>query len=349
LNLREHLDTTIVNTAVPSITASLNVAPLSLKTIVTSYILSFAVCIPMSGWLADHFGTKRVFSIAVILFTLSSILCGVSINASMLVAARILQGVAAAMMMPVGRLTILRTYSKPELLRVMNFVIIPALIAPLLGPTIGGTIVHWFSWRTIFFVNVPIGLLALFFIHKYMPDYYGDKPRPFDLVGMVLFTSGIALLSWLLEVFGEHQIDMTSAAILLLVALSLLGAYVIHARRTRFPLLSLTLFRIRTFRISVSGGFITRLGVGGLPFLLPFLYQQGLGMPAWQSGLLMMPVALAAIGMKLVSIKLLNRYGYRSILIANTLMNGIIISLFSLVTLTTPLTLIILLSLGIGF
>lgn len=345
----EQLDTTIVNTAVPTIAASLNVTPLSLKTIVASYILSFAVCIPMSGWLADHFGTKRVFSMAVILFTLSSILCGLSVNAPMLVAARILQGIGAAMMMPVGRLAILRTYSKSELLRAMNFVIIPALIAPLLGPTIGGVIVHWFSWRNIFFVNVPIGLLALIFIHKYMPDYYGDKSRPFDLVGMVLFASGIALLSWLLEVFGEHATDVTSAVILLLLALGLLGTYVIHARRIHFPLLRLTLFRIRTFQISIIGGFITRLGVGSLPFLLPFLYQQGLGMPAWQSGLLMMPLAIGAMGMKLISIKLLNHYGYRYVLIANTLMIGIIMSLFSLVTHATPLVLIILLTLAIGF
>ena len=345
----EQLDTTIVNTAVPTIAASLNVAPLSLKAIVASYILSFAVCIPMSGWLADHFGTKRVFSMAVILFTLSSILCGLSVNAPMLVAARILQGIGAAMMMPVGRLAILRTYSKPELLRAMNFVIIPALIAPLLGPTIGGVIVHWLSWRNIFFVNVPIGLLALIFIHKYMPDYYGDKLRAFDLLGMVLFASGIALLSWLLEVFGEHKIDITSASILLLLAFSLLGAYVIHARRIPFPLLNLTLFRIRTFRISVAGGFVTRLGIGSLPFLLPFLYQQGLGMPAWQSGLLIMPIAIAAMGMKLISIKLLKLYGYRHVLIANTLMIGIIMSLFSLVTHATPLVLIVLLTLAIGF
>lgn len=345
----EQLDTTIVNTAVPSIAASLGVPPLSLKTIVASYILSFAVCIPMSGWLADRFGTKRVFGMAVILFTLSSMLCGLAVNAPMLVATRILQGVGAAMMMPVGRLTILRTYSKSELLRAMNFVIIPALIAPLLGPTIGGLIVHWLSWRNIFFVNVPIGLLALVFVQKYMPDYYGDKSRPFDLVGMVLFASGIALLSWLLEVFGEHQIDVTSASVLLLLALSLLGTYVIYARRTRFPLLRLTLFRIRTFRIAVLGGGITRLGIGGLPFLLPFFYQQGLGMPAWQSGLLMMPIAAAAMGMKVFSVKLLQYYGYRKVLIANTLLIGITISLFSFVTKNTPIVFIVLLALAVGF
>ena len=170
----EQLDSTIVNTAVPAMAASLHVTPLSLKAVVTSYILSLAVCIPVSGWMADRFGTRRVFSIAVAIFTLSSILCGLALNVPMLVAARILQGLGAAMMMPVGRLAIIRTFPKSELLVAMNFVIIPALIGPLLGPTVGGLIVHWLSWREIFFVNVPVGLAALFIIHRYMPDYRGD-------------------------------------------------------------------------------------------------------------------------------------------------------------------------------
>jgi len=197
----------------------------------------------------------------------------------MLVAARILQGIGAAMMMPVGRLAIIRTFPKAELLTAMNFVIIPALIGPLLGPTVGGLIVHWLSWREIFFVNVPVGLVALLLIQRHMPDYRGDAPRPLDIVGLVLFGSGTALLSWLLEVFGEHHLDVTSAAILLLLSLSLLAAYVLHARQASHPLLRLALFRVRTFRISVIGGFITRLGIGGLPFLLPLLYQLGLGLP----------------------------------------------------------------------
>lgn len=293
----EQLDTTIVNTAVPAMAESLQVTPLSLKAVVASYILSLAVCIPVSGWMADRYGTRRVFSIAVGLFTFSSVLCGLALNAPMLVAARILQGVGAAMMMPVGRLTIIRTFPKSELLRAMNFVIIPALIGPLLGPTVGGLIVHWVSWRYIFFVNVPMGLLALWLAHRHMPDYRGDAARPLDVVGLVLFGSGTALLSWLLEIFGEHRIDATSAAVLLLLCVSLLAAYVWHARETPHPLLRLRLFRVRTFRISVMGGFVTRLGVGGMPFLLPLLYQLGLGLPAWQSGLLMMPTAAAAMGM----------------------------------------------------
>jgi EmrB/QacA subfamily drug resistance transporter len=345
----EQLDSTIINTAVPSMAASLHVAPLSLKAVVTSYILSLAVCIPISGWMADRYGTRRVFSAAVATFTFASVLCGLSLNVPMLVAARLLQGMGAAMMMPVGRLTIVRTFPKSELLMAMNFVIIPALIGPLLGPTIGGLIVHWLPWRVIFFINVPVGLAAQWLIHRHMPDYRGDGPRPLDVVGLVLFGAGIALLSWLLEVFGEHQIDATSAAILLLVSLSLLAAYAWHARHTRYPILRLALFRVRTFRVAVVGGFITRLGLGGLPFLLPLLYQLGLGLPAWQSGLLMMPATAAAMAMKLISAPILRRFGYRRVLTINTLMIGVTISLFAAVVPATPIALIVLLSLAQGF
>ncbi|WP_348696114.1 DHA2 family efflux MFS transporter permease subunit [Duganella fentianensis] len=345
----EQLDSTIVNTAIPSMAASLQVTPLSLKAVVTSYILSLAVSIPISGWMADRYGTRRVFMSAVAIFTLASVMCGLSINSPMLVAARLLQGLGAAMMMPVGRLTIVRTFPKSELLSAMNFVIVPALIGPLLGPTVGGLIVHWLTWRDIFFVNVPVGITAIFLAHRYMPDYRGEAARPLDLIGLVLFGTGVALLSWLLEIFGEHQIDITSAAVLMLIALSLLLAYGWHARDTVYPLLQLALFRVRTFRVSVLGGFITRIGVGGLPFLLPLLYQLGLGLPAWQSGLLMMPSAAAAMGMKLISARVLNRFGYRQVLIVNTVLIGLTISLYSLVQQGTPLYLIVGISLMLGF
>lgn len=344
----EQLDATIVNTAVPSMAVSLQATPLSLKAVVSSYILSLAVGIPVSGWMADRFGTRRVFGGAVLLFTFASVMCGLAVNVPMLVAARILQGLGAAMMMPVGRLAIIRTFSKSELLTAMNFVIIPALIGPLLGPTVGGLIVHWFTWREIFFVNVPVGLLALWLIHRHMPDYKGDRKRPLDVIGLVLFGSGAALLSWLLEVFGEHRLDITSEAVLLVLSLALLAAYAWHAGQTAFPLLRLTLFRVRTFRVSVVGGFATRLGIGGLPFLLPLLYQLGLGMPAWQSGLLMMPAALGAMGMKLVAGRLLKRLGYRQVLTVNTVLIGITIGMFSLIEPGTPIWAIVLLGLAQG-
>lgn len=345
----EQLDATIVNTAIPSIAASLQVTPLSLKSVVTSYILGLAVGIPVSGWMADRYGTRRVFGIAIAIFTLASVLCGLAASAQMMVAARLLQGLGGAMMMPVGRLAIVRTFAKSELLGAMNFVIIPALIGPLLGPTIGGLIVHWASWRAVFFVNVPVGLAALYLVYRYMPDYHGDEKRPLDIPGLLLFSSGTAILSWLLEVFGEHTLSPLEALLWLALSVGLLAAYVWHSTSASFPLLRLALLRVRTFRISVLGGFVTRLGVGGLPFLLPLLYQVGLGLPAWKSGLLMMPTAAAAMGMKLVSAKVLARFGYRQVLVVNTVCIGITIGLYALVGADTPLWAIIGIGLMQGF
>jgi EmrB/QacA subfamily drug resistance transporter len=345
----ETLDTTIVNTAVPAMAHSLEVAPLSLKAVVASYILSLAVFIPVSGWMADRFGTRRVFFTAVSVFTAASLLCGIAANVPMLVAARLLQGAGAAMMMPVGRLTIVRTFAKSELLAAMNFVVVPALVGPLLGPTLGGLIVHVASWRYIFLVNLPVGVVALAMIVRFLPEYRGEARRPLDVIGFVLFGSGVALLSWLLEVFGEHRLDLTSEGVLFVVSVGLLVAYALHASREPWPLLKLPLFRVRTFRTAVAGGFVTRIGIGGMPFLLPLLYQVGMGLPAWQSGLLMMPSAAAAITMKFATRHILGRLGYKRVLTLNTAMIGAAIACFSLVDASTPKTAIVGLALALGF
>ena len=344
----EQLDSTIVNTAIPAMAHSLGVTPLSLKAVVTSYTLSLAVCIPLSGWLAERFGSRRVFLWALAMFTLSSVLCGLAVSAPMLVAARVPQGIAAAMMMPVGRMAIVRTFAKGELLLAMNFVIIPALLGPLLGPTVGGLIVHWASWREIFFVNLPVGLAALWFGHKHMPDYHGDAARPLDVRGLLLFGGGAGLLSWLLEIFGEHDLAGGEMWALFGVALVLFLAYGWHAHSAPYPLLRLSLLRTRTFRVAVLGGFVTRLGVGGMPFLLPLLFQLGLGLPAWQSGLLMMPAAAAAMVMKVVSTALLRRFGYRQILVVNTVLVAITMASYALVTPATPIIAIVMLGLVMG-
>ncbi len=340
----ENLDATIVNTAVPTMAASLEVTPLSLKGVLTSYTLCLAVFIPISGWMADRFGTKRVFTWAVCLFTLGSLACGLAVNSPMLVAARVIQGIGGAMMTPVGRLALVRTFPRSEMLTAMNFVVIPALIGPLLGPFMGGLIVHWLPWRTIFFVNLPIGLLGLWLIRRHMPDYRDDAVAPLDRWGFLLFGSGIALLSYVLEIFGEHRLTPAPVLGLLAVALVLLGAYYWHGSRVPNPVMRLGLFRIRTFNIAVLGGIITRLGVGGMPFLLPLLYQIGLGHPAWKAGLLTMPQAAAAITMKLLSKGLLARFGHRRVLLVNTVGFGLTMAAFSLVGPGTPVWGILLLS-----
>jgi EmrB/QacA subfamily drug resistance transporter len=344
----EQLDSTIVNTSIPAIAASLGTTPLSLKAVAGSYIISLAVCLPLSGWLSQRFGARRVFLSAIGLFTLSSVACGLAVSAPMLVAARTPQGMAAAMMMPVGRMAIVRTFPRAELLRAMNFVIVPALLGPLLGPTVGGLIVHWLSWRDIFFINVPVGLAALWFGHRHMPDYKAETREPLDLRGFVLFGGGTAVLSWALELLGTHALSASQSLLPVLVGLLLIGAYAAHALRVPHPLLSPALFRVRTFRVAVLGGFITRLGLGGLPFLLPLHYQLGLGLPAWFSGLLMMPSAVAAMGMKMVSPQLLARFGYRQVLIVNTVLAGATIALFAFVGPTTPTVAIVALSLSMG-
>src|SRR5271166_3897985 len=217
----ESLDTTILNTAVPTIAAALHVAPLNMKSVLASYTLSLAVFIPISGWMADRFGTRRVFSSAIGIFTLGSFLCGISSNIHVLVACRVLQGCGGAMMVPVGRLTLVRTFAKSDLIRTMSFVAIPALIAPMLGPIAGGLIVGYLHWRFIFFVNIPIGLVGLLMVYLHLPDYR-EKTHPLDIVGLILFGSGIALLSYVLEIFGEHTLSPVEILGLLAISLSLI-------------------------------------------------------------------------------------------------------------------------------
>jgi EmrB/QacA subfamily drug resistance transporter len=337
----ESLDTTILNTAVPAISEALKVTPLSMKSVLASYTLSLAVFIPISGWMADRFGTRRVFASAIGLFTLGSFLCGISNNIHLLVACRILQGCGGAMMVPVGRLTLVRTFAKSELIQAMSFVAIPALVGPMLGPIAGGLIVGYLHWRFIFFVNIPIGLVGLLMVYLHLPDYREENTKPLDIVGLILFGSGIALLSYVLEIFGEHTLSTAEILGLLAVSLSLIGGYLFHAREIAYPLLRLSLFRIRTFTAAVSGGFFTRLGIGGVPFLLPLLYQVGLGFTPIQSGLLIMPQALASMSTKFLLPKILNRMGYRGVLVSNTVILGLLLLVFATIGPRTPVWVIV--------
>jgi EmrB/QacA subfamily drug resistance transporter len=337
----ESLDTTILNTAVPAISAALHVGPLSMKSVLASYTLSLAVFIPISGWVADRFGTRRVFAAAIGLFTLGSFLCGISSNIHVLVACRILQGCGGSMMVPVGRLTLVRTFAKADLIRTMSFVAIPSLVAPMLGPIAGGLIVRYLHWRVIFFLNIPIGLVGLILVYLHLPDYR-EETHELDVVGLILFGSGIALLSYVLEVFGEHTLSTMEISGMLVISLCLLAGYWLHAKSLAYPLLQLSLFKIRTFRASVSGSFFTRIGIGGVPFLLPLLYQVGLGFTPVQSGLLIMPQAVAAMSMKVFMPRLLSAIGYRWVLISNTIILGLLLLLFATVGIHTPVWVIVL-------
>lgn len=332
----ENLDATILNTAVPTMAASLEVAPLSLKAVLTSYTLCLAVFIPISGWMADKFGTCRVFTWAVVLFTLGSLFCGLAWNVPSLVAARVIQGIGGAMMTPVGRIALVRTFPRSEMLRMMNYVVIPALLGPLLGPFLGGVIVHWLPWRTIFFINLPLGVLGWWLVRRHMPDFREPDVPALDRTGFLLFGSGIALLSYVLEVFGEHSMETGPIVFMFAMAVVLLAGYGWHERHEKHPVLELAMFRVRTFKVAVLGGIVTRLGVGGMPFMLPLLFQLGLGYAPWQAGLLTMPQAGAAILMKLLAQKILRRLGHRQVLIANTVLVGMTMMVFSLVSPGTP-------------
>jgi EmrB/QacA subfamily drug resistance transporter len=345
----ESLDTTILNTAVPAIAHALEVPPLDMKAVLASYTLSLAVFIPISGWTANRFGTRRVFASAIGIFTLGSFLCGLSTNIHVLVACRILQGCGGAMMLPVGRLTMVRTFAKSELIRAMSFVAMPGLIGPMLGPLIGGLIIAYFHWSVIFFVNIPIGLAGLVLVRKHLPNYRAAKNYPVDFVGLALFGAGVSLLSYVLEVFGDHALSGREIAGLLTLSAALLAAYGMHSVRALHPLLRLGLLRIRSFRVAVSGNLLTRLGIGGLPFLLPLLYQIGLGYTPIQSGLMIMPQALAAISFKFTLPVILKRFGYRQVLIANTVMLGVMLMLFSLIDSGTPGWLVAFLAFVYGF
>jgi EmrB/QacA subfamily drug resistance transporter len=338
----QQLDQTILNTAVPVVSKSLHVAPLAMRSVLATYALSLGVFIPISGWMADRFGTRRVFASAIGMFTLGSVLCGLCNDIHLLVACRVLQGFGGAMMVPVGRLTLVRTFAKSELVRAMSFVAVPALIGPMLGPLAGGLIVAYLNWRFIFFVNLPIGIVGLILVYLNLPDYRDRQSKPLDLVGLILFGSGVALLSYVLEVFGDHTLSAAEIVGLTALSLLLIVGYGLYASRTTYPLLQLALFRIRTFSSAVSGSFFTRLGIAGVPFLLPLLYQVGLGYTPIQSGLLIMPQAVAALGTKFVLPRILGRLGYRMVLISNTVIIGLLLMLFATVGPGTPAWVIVL-------
>jgi MFS family permease len=246
------------------------------------------------------------------------------------------------MMVPVGRLTLVRTFPKSELVRAMSFVAIPGLIGPMLGPLAGGLIVGYLPWRAIFFLNIPVGVAGLILVYLHLPDYRQTDSKPLDLLGLILFGSGIALLSYVLEIFGEHTLGTGEILGLLGISFALIFGYGLHATRTAYPLLQLGLFRIRTFAAAVSGSFFTRLGIGGVPFLLPLLYQLGLGLTPIESGLLIMPQAVAALSTKFLMPKILDRFGYRTVLIVNTILLGLLLMLFATIRPGTPIWLIVL-------
>jgi EmrB/QacA subfamily drug resistance transporter len=345
----QSLDSTVIATALPTIARSLDENPLSLNVAITCYLLSLAVFIPISGWTADRFGARRVFSGAILVFTLGSIACGVSNSLSALVAARILQGVGGALMVPVGRLVLLRTVPKSDLVRAMSYVSVPALIGPVMGPPLGGFIVTYASWRWIFFINIPIGLVGIALVYLLIGDLKEPGRRPFDLAGFALTGVGLASLAFGFENVGRGALPSLVVAMLLAVGTIAILLYIRHARRVAYPIIDLELLKIPTYAAASIGGFLFRMGLGALPFLLPLMLQVGFGLDALSSGLLTFASAAGAMTMKMTAAWIIRTLGFRLVLVGDAVISALFLFGYSLFRPSTPHLVIFLALLAGGF
>lgn len=326
------LDTNIINTSIPAMAHTLQVNPIDLKIALISYLLSLAIFIPTSGWVADTYGAKRIFIAAFGLFTLSSFWCGYAHTLLDLVISRSIQGIGGAFMISLGRLIIARSFKRHELVEAMNTVIIVVAVAVMIGPFIGGFITDHFSWPWIFWVNIPIGILAMLLAAYCIQDIMPKKTRPFDLLGFILFGGSLAVLCFSLSSLSESNANLHLILSLLLTAVLMMTYYIIHAQHIDHPVIKISLFKIRTFKISVLGNLCARLGFGGMPFMLPLLFQVGLGYSAQTSGLLLAPMALGVIFSKLLALRILRITGYRQYLFFNTVLVAIVLWTFQIVT-----------------
>jgi len=323
------LDSTIVNTALPSMARSLGESPLNMHSVVIAYSLTMAMLIPASGWLADRFGTRTVFLGAIVLFVAGSLACANSQTLMQLVAARVVQGAGGAMLLPVGRLVVLRNVPRDQFLAAMSFVAIPGLIGPLIGPTLGGWMVQAASWHWIFLINVPVGIVGAAMTWLYMPDNRAVSAGRFDMVGYLMLSVGMVALSFSLDGVAELGMERATVLVLLVFSFALIIAYGLHAQRRPDPLFPLSLFRIHTYTVGLLGNLFARIGSGAMPFLLPLLLQIGLGRTPMEAGMMMLPVAAMAMTAKRIVPALIERHGYRRVLVCNTILVGSLMASFS--------------------
>jgi EmrB/QacA subfamily drug resistance transporter len=318
--LMENIDGTVIATSLPQIAADLGADPIHLKLALTSYLLALAVFIPASGWAADRFGARKVFRLAILIFAAGSIACAQSSTLPELIAARVLQGIGGSMMVPVGRLIVLRSVPKGELVSALAWLTIPALIGPVLGPPLGGFITTFFDWRWIFWINVPIAALGLILVTLLIEDVRVEGVAAFDLGGFLLLGPGLALFLTGVTLSGLGLVAGWVVGAMILGGMGLLAAYVSHALSRPDPIVDLRLLRLPTFRINATGGTLFRVGTGALPFLLPLMLQLGFGLTAFQSGMLTLATGLGALGMKFMAQPLLRRFGFRRVLVTNALL-----------------------------
>ena len=345
----ENLDGTVISTSLPAIASDLGEDPISLKLALTSYLLALAVFIPASGWAADKFGARTVFRAAIVVFTLGSVLCGLSNNLPEFVGARVVQGFGGAMMVPVGRLVLLRSVPRSEIVRALAYLTFPALIGPVLGPLVGGYITTYFHWRWIFWINVPIGVLGVVLATLFIDNIRETDPPPLDVKGFFLSGIGLSTLIFGLTVAGRDFVPVSGAVALIACGVVTLALYVQHANKVPHPVIDLKLLRHATFRASIYGGFLFRLGIGSIPFLLPLMLQIGFGYTPFQSGSLTFAAAAGAMLMKTTAAPILRRFGFRRVLVWNAVISAAFLASYGLFGAQTPHWLMLGLLLAGGF
>ena len=339
--LMEQLDATIIVTAIPAMANSLDVTPLAMNLAITTYILTLAMFIPVSGWFADRFGARRIFALSLFIFTLGSVLCGLAVNFPMLIATRALQGFGGAMMTPVGRLILIRSFPRSQLVTAMTYMTLPAIIGPLVGPVLGGVLTTYLSWRWIFYVNLPFGIIGMVMALRYVEDTRGKTPVRFDVPGFLMVGTGLVLLQYGMENIGRPTIPLQAIVAVLVASLLLLALFARYARNVTAPAVDLTLFRLRSFRVGTLAGGICRVGLNGVPFLLPLMLQIGFGVSPIISGSLTFASALSALVIRPISQRLLRAFGFDRVLTWSAVAGAITVAGFALMTPETPYWLII--------
>jgi EmrB/QacA subfamily drug resistance transporter len=332
----ENMDSAVIATSLPVIARDLGHDPVVLKLALTSYLLSLAVFITISGWCADRFGARQVFQCAITVFILASVACAAANSLEHLIAARAFQGIGGSMMVPVGRLIVLRSVPKTGMVDAFAYLSIPALMAPMIGPPIGGFVTTYFDWRWNFWIIVPIGALGLLLAQRYMPNVKSDTPRRMNWIGFTLAGPGVASLISGLTLAGSDVIPVRFAYALISFGIALCALYVRHAGRVHDPLLNLTLLKLPTFRTSILGGGLFRLGIGAIPFLLPLMLQVGFGLSAFQSGMITFAGAFGALLMKIAARPILRRFGFRQVLTVNAFICAGLMSLYATFSPETP-------------
>ncbi|MCX8996262.1 DHA2 family efflux MFS transporter permease subunit [Rhizobiaceae bacterium BDR2-2] len=345
----EQMDSTVIATALPTIAEDLGIGPITLKLALTAYMVSLAIFIPVSGWMADRFGAKKVFRLAILVFVVGSIACAVSSSLLQFVVSRFLQGMGGAMMTPVGRLVLLRTTKRSELVSAMALLTIPALVGPLTGPPVGGFITTYFSWHWIFLINVPVGVIGYILSGIFLPEIEAQRPPPLDTPGFILSATAAGGVIFGLSVVSLPALPPAIGIATVAIGIAAGVAYVIHARRTPDPILSLTIFSNRTFRSAITSGTLFRIAGGAIPFLMPLMLQIGFGLSPFQSGMITFVGAIGAITTKFIARRVLAFAGFRTVLITGALVTAVATAANGFFTPETPYAVIFFFLLLAGF